>query len=90
MVICPIRIKDLSKDGQYEKWFNDEKGNIARIKLLHDPDPCMFPHCIFRVWYNEEIANMDDKNYTRNRKIKIQIKHELASMIYTQTLSQVG
>jgi hypothetical protein len=90
MVACPIRIKDLDQHGQYDKSFSDDKGNIARIRLLHEPDPCMFPHCVFRVWYNEEVAELDNRNYTRNGKIRIQLKHELASMLYNQTLSQAG
>jgi hypothetical protein len=90
MMVCHIVIKDLDEKGQYDKSFSDDKGNVARMRLLHDPDPCMFPHCVFRVWYNEEVAKMENRNYTRNGKIRIQLKHELASMIYTNILTQAG
>jgi hypothetical protein len=90
MVVCKIKILDLTANGQYNKSFNDDKGNVAKIMLLHEPEPCMYPHCVFRVWYNEEVAKMDNKQYTRNNQIRIKLKHELAGMIYTNTLSQIN
>jgi len=90
MVVCTIKILDLTESNQYNKQFTDAKNNSARILLLHDPVPCMFPHCFFRVWYNEEVATMDNKIDKKYNELRNKLKHELASMIYTETLSQVG
>lgn len=90
MVVCPIKIKDLNSIGLYDKLFNDENGNIARILLIHEPETCMYPHCVFRIWYNDELATFENRPYTKNRKIRIKLKDEFVSMIVTQTLSQTA
>src|SRR4051812_16203925 len=42
--VITISIVDLDKNNQFDKRFIDKNNNHARIKLLHDPVPCMFPH----------------------------------------------
>ena len=87
--ICSIKIKDLNNEEQYDKFFTDQH-NSANIKLIHQPVPCMYPHTIFRIILNGEIVTFDNykTGLKKLNKLRIIIKEELASMIYTETLSQ--
>lgn len=90
-VVCTIRILDLNEQSQYDKSFSDGS-NAATIRLIHEPLPCMYPHAVFRILFNEEIVTY--KNYKDNlkkaNKLRNSLKTELASMIVTQTLSQTA
>ncbi len=49
-VVCTIRILDLNADNKYDKSFTED-GNTATIRLIHEPEPCMYPHCVFRILF---------------------------------------
>jgi len=90
-VVCTIRILDLNNENKYDKSFEDN-GDIATIQLIHDPEPCMYPHCIFRILFNGEVVTYDNykDNIKKANKLRNSLKTELASMIVTETLSQTA
>ncbi len=86
--VCTLEIKGLNQNNQYEKEFIEEKdGKVytSIMRLEHDPISCMFPHCIFRIWLNDEIVTRTNYDLTlKNRKlnrIRTAIRQELATMI---------
>lgn len=89
--ICTIKILDLTETHIYDKSFQDSE-KIATIKLIHDPLPCMYPHCVFRISYNGEIVTYDNykQGLKKANKLRNQLKIELASMIVNNTLSQIA
>ncbi len=91
--ICTLRIISLNNLNQYDKDFSQEKNGekaTAKIKLLHDPVGCMYPHCVFRVWLNGTIVTYKNYKQTLNKwkKIRTELKQELASMIIHRVISQ--
>ncbi len=91
--VCTLRIISLNEKNQYEKEFTQEKNGhlaTARIKLIHDPVPCMYPHCIFRIWLNGVVVTFGSYKQTLKkwRKIRTELKQELASMIIQKAVSQ--
>src|ERR1017187_2474609 len=50
-VVCILEIKNLNSENKYKKQYTQKKDNIDFVgvmELLHDPVPCMYPHCVFR------------------------------------------
>lgn len=91
--VCPLEIIDLNESNQYSKFFEEEKNGeriIVRMDLLHDPAPCMYPHCIFRIWVGDIVVNFDNYKASLGRynQIRTKIREELASMIVTKNISQ--
>lgn len=92
-VVCTLTIRDLNEDFGYKKEYSQKKDNEDRVcvmALLHEPETCMFPHCVFRVWvdgvtisYENYKATIQKLNEIRNR-----LKAELASMIFRREVSQ--
>lgn len=83
--IAEIKIDKVS-NGTYEKSFEYKKGEtliIAKITLLHDPEPCMYPHCVFRIWLGD--TKVDYQNYNDTLKkahqLRTLIRQELATMV---------
>jgi len=92
-VVCVLTIKDVDGTANtYNKTFTQEKDNIqheARMKLIHDPDECMYPHSVFRVWLNEELINYNNYNLVdKLKQIKSGLKTALAAMIIQRQISQ--
>lgn len=89
--ICTIEIKSLDSNYQYVKNFTESKNNVdhnCTFKLIHDPAVCMYPHCVFRVWINNELITYDNYNQTIKKlnKIRAFLKEDLASMILQREL----
>ena len=83
----------MNHHNQYNKEFSQEKNGqntTARIKLIHEPKPCMYPHCTFRIWLEGTIVTCDNYKQTLKkwRKIRTKLKDELASMIIQRVVSQ--
>ncbi len=89
--ICTLQIKDLNRENQYAKQFSDDE-DLLTIKLLHDPVECMYAHSVFEIALNNEIVTFDNYANTlkakRHRKLRSQVRQELATMIIQRTISQ--
>ena len=90
-VVCTLKIKSLNEDYQYFKVFNVEKNQIkykCTLALIHDPIPCMYPHCLFRIILNNEVVVKDNYNDTlkRIKELRTKIRHELATMVYRRSI----
>jgi hypothetical protein len=91
--ICVLRIIELNDLNSFDKEFVEAKGeNVhkARIKLVHDPKECMYPHCEFRVWVDSEHIGYSNYNRTVKKlnKIRTQLKQCLAQMIIQREINQ--
>ncbi|CAN5326048.1 hypothetical protein BH09BAC5_BH09BAC5_00760 [soil metagenome] len=99
-VVCTLTIKDLHPvSNTYEKSFEQTKENPqthlpvlyrASMKLIHEPEICMYPHCVFRVWLNGELVTMDNYRGTiyKVKKIKTELQMALVEMIVQRQISQ--
>jgi hypothetical protein len=92
-VVCTLEIVSLNEEKRYCKEFRqvkNEKELIAILELLHEPEPCMYPHVVFRVWLNDERVTYDNYKETlyKVKQIRTAIKEELASMIRRKIVSQ--
>jgi hypothetical protein len=92
-LVCKLKIKSLDDMGQYAKEFRQRKGAVefvGKVKLLHDPLPCMYPHCLLRVWINGEIVTFRNYNHSLKKlnQIRTSIRHELATMIFREAIEQ--
>ena len=88
-----LRIKSLNENSIYSKEFVQVKDNInyiGKLELIHDPTPCMYPHCIFRIWVND--VKVDRDNYRQGlkklNKLKNDIRQELSIMIFRGEIDQ--
>jgi len=84
--ISTLEIISLNQENKYCKIFEQMKdGNkiIARMDILHDPEPCMLPHCIFRIWVGDDKITSDNYKVTLKKfnEIRNKIREELTSMI---------
>lgn len=98
--VCVLEIKSLNADGCYNKTFtSDEKSDKSvRIELLHDPTPCMYPHCVFKFTFidggNEEqvtFCNYKKKLGAKNKYssiLRTMLRYELAGMIMKKKIRQ--
>ena len=91
--VCTLVIKDLNEQKKYKKAYIQEKDSETYncvIELLHEPDPCMYPHCVFRVWLGNEIVTPDNhkKKLGKLHQIRNSLREELASMIVKKQVSQ--
>lgn len=92
--ICELRIVDLNPYNKYSKNYTETKNQIeyyCLFELFHEPEPCMYPHVVFRVTLNGEIIQKG-KSYESSIKkltrIKNSLKEEIASMIVRRQISQ--
>ena len=91
--ICTLEIKSLLENNTFHKEFTEEKNGVkfkAEMKLIHAPDCCMYPHCEFRVWLDNEhitISNFSIK-LKKLKGIKAELRHELAKMIIQKEIRQ--
>lgn len=87
-------IKSLSINNTFEKSIQSENDStmIVYIKLMHDPLPCMYSHCVFQISINEIIITNDNFSNTLGRKnipsknLRRDIRHELTSIIYSNII----
>jgi hypothetical protein len=91
--ICTLQIVELKEDGTYSKDFQQEKNqqlHNANLQLIHDPLPCMYPHCVFRVTLDGTLITKSNFKDTigKLKEIKNKIKQEIASMILIKEVSQ--
>jgi len=92
-VVCSLRIRDLNKDNGYKKEYNEVKNNqtiSCTIELFHEPEPCMYPHCVFRIKLGDVIVIFDNNKQTLKNYniIRNSLREELASMIVKRQVSQ--
>ena len=92
-VICILKIKSLNAENKYRKVFTQTKNEHQHecvIELLHDPECCMYPHAVFRVWLDNIRITYDNYEKTINKlkEIKQKLKYELASMIVRLEVDQ--
>lgn len=92
-VICTLEIKSLTPENKYYKTFTQEKDGelfTSVIELLHDPELCMYPHSVFRVWLNGEKITMANYKTTIGKltRIRTELKEELASMVRRKQVNQ--
>lgn len=100
-VVCTLRVISLNEGNKYKKVYKQTKKDTGTnqdieytgvIELIHEPEPCMYPHCVFRVWVNDEKITYDNHKHTLSKlhEIRAHIKEELASMIISRQVSQTG
>ncbi len=92
-VVCPLKIKTLTENSSYIKEYTQTKDNTEYkcvMQLIHEPEPCMYPHCVFRVWINDTIVTTKNNKTTIDKltEIRTKLKDELASMIRKRQVSQ--
>ena len=91
--ICILEIKSLTPANKFKKTYSETKDTLiynCEFELLHEPELCMYPHCVFRVVINEEIVTYANYKTTLRKvtKIRNSLKEELASMIVRQAINQ--
>lgn len=78
-----LEIKELLGNVYIKEFYTEHHKFI--VKLIHDPLPCMYCHCVFRIWFNNEIVTKTNYESTlgkkKFRKIRTKIRQELGSMI---------
>jgi len=92
--ICELKIVDLNPESKYSKSYPETKKEIeynCLFELFHEPEPCMYPHVVFRVTLNGEVIQKG-KHYNdtigKLNKIRNSLKEEIASMIVRREISQ--
>lgn len=92
--ICELKIVDLTPDSKYSKSYPETKKEIeynCLFELLHEPEPCMYPHVVFRVTLNGEVIQKG-KRYNETigklNKIRNSLKEEITAMIVRREVSQ--
>lgn len=92
--VCTLVIKSLNDENKFHKSYTQQQKDgtdiTGELILVHDPDPCMYPHCVFRVMVGGEIV--DFKNYKATigklTYIRSYIKDELKAMIIQKIIDQ--
>lgn len=88
--ICTLEIEKMEYNKYHKSFTQDKNGtvNTAYFELIHDPEECMYPHCIFKLTLNGEHIKIETykESLKRLSEIKDQIKHDLAAMILTEKL----
>lgn len=93
---CTLEIKSLNVDNVYFKLFgflnqNNEKFD-ATMELVHKPEECMYPHCVFRITMNNlEVTSANYKQTLGHKKLaqlRTVIREELAAMIRRNAIEQ--
>ncbi len=81
--VCVLKVKNPDNTIQYIKHFGDYE-----LMLLHDPVPCMYPHCIFRIAHlGTKVTFENYKDTLKKDKIeRNQIRHELSGMIIREEI----
>lgn len=94
----PLQIISVNDENKYDKIFECSVNNQlkTRIRLVHDPIKCMYPHCVFQFFNfdGEEEIEITFENYkttlghNRYRRIRTLLRQELALMIMRKSISQ--
>jgi hypothetical protein len=87
-------INKVSANNTFEKIIISDSNPklIAQIKLIHDPKPCMYSHCVFEISLNDTIIDSDNYNTTLNKNgkayknLRSDIRLELTSIIYSSKI----
>jgi len=87
-------IKSLSNNNTFEKSLQSDvdPSIIMHIKLLHDPLPCMYAHCVFEISLNDVVITDENFATTLGRSNKLyknlrrDIRQELTSIIYSNII----
>jgi hypothetical protein len=92
-VVCTLEIKSLNPNNKYRKEYSQTKDGdeyYCVMELLHEPEPCMYPHSVFRVKINDELVTYANHKHTlgKLKTIRTSLKDELASMIITKSVNQ--
>lgn len=93
MVVCTLKIKSLTDDNKYKKNYEQIKGGktyTCQMELLHEPEPCMYPHCVFRIFIDGIVVDKDNYDITIKKlnEIRTRLKEELASIIFRREVRQ--
>jgi len=91
-VVCTLEIKSLNENKGYKKTYSQQKNDkkyFCSMELIHEPDPFMYPHCVFRISINDETITYEnyDSTIKKLNQIRNQLKDELASMILRKQIS---
>lgn len=91
-----LEIKNLNNENQYNKQFNftckEQSDHVANMRLLHHPENCMYPHCVFEIRLNNEEVTFD--NYAKTlgvkklKDLRTMLRDELTSMIRRKAIEQ--
>ena len=96
--VVVLVIKHIIPPDKYKKTFQEAQPqsdvlHTVTMELIHDPLNCMYPHCVFRFFYNGELVT--DENYDRGlgrdnktlSKLRKKCKAELNEMIVRREVS---
>jgi hypothetical protein len=83
--ICTLKVEN-PKNVFYQKIIGE-----FSIDLIHNPECCMYPHCVIRISKGDEVLKKfeDFKNTLGTNKYKKerqQIRHEIAGMICSKKI----
>lgn len=93
-----LKVVSLDDEGNYNKVFTCDKneGKVVRVKLLHTPECCMHPHCVFQFFIidsdgNEIEVTFDDYKKTLGSNsfkfLRDKLRHEFSLMIVRKEIS---
>lgn len=97
--VISLKFISLNDQDTYDKIYTDTKNDQlkVRIRFLHDPVECMYPHCVFQffVFDNPDHEGMEVtfQNYKRTlgqnkfRRLRTRLRQELAKMIIRESIS---
>ncbi len=97
--VIGLKIITLNKRNTYDKFYTDIKNDHlrVRIRIVHDPVKCMYPHCVFQFFIfdevNQEGIEITFDNYKRNlgkkkfSRLRTSLRQELAKMIIRESIS---
>jgi len=95
-VPCTLEIKNLNDKNEYNKSFtenlNDQESYVATMRMLHRPENCMYPHCVFEIRLNNVEVTFENYGQTLGLKklkdLRTMLRDELASMVRRNAIEQ--
>ena len=93
---CTLEIKSLNTDNCYLKPFAFRNNNNdlfdATMELVHKPEECMYPHCVFKITMNNVEVTFTNYRQTLGQKklakLRTLIREELVAMIRRKAIEQ--
>jgi len=97
--VISLKFISLNDQDTYDKIYTDTKNDQLRVRIrfLHDPVECMYPHCVFQFFVfdtqDHEGMEVTLHNYNRTlgknkfRRLRTRLRQELAKMIIRESIS---